>query len=174
MSVSHPAPTTEAGAAGTDPSMEDILASIRRILSEEEEQKIVASGHDEADEVLDLDESMLVPLAEPAPFSSTAAPPPPSQPLPIAEPPPAVKLPASEPLVAPAAAAMATAAMGDLVRSLQSERAAPVYRGGPTLEDLVREELRPLLKSWLDTHLPGMVERVVRSEIERLAGRAGV
>jgi len=38
-----------------------------------------------------------------------------------------------------------------------------------TLEDLVREMLRPLLKSWLDDNLPSMVERLVRAEIERVA-----
>ena len=42
-----------------------------------------------------------------------------------------------------------------------------------TLEDLVREMLRPLLKSWLDDNLPAMVERLVRAEIERVSrGRA--
>jgi len=38
-----------------------------------------------------------------------------------------------------------------------------------TLEDLVKEMLRPLLKSWLDDNLPGMVERIVKAEIERVA-----
>jgi cell pole-organizing protein PopZ len=38
-----------------------------------------------------------------------------------------------------------------------------------TLEDLVREMLRPLLKTWLDDNLPGMVERMVRAEIERVS-----
>ena len=38
-----------------------------------------------------------------------------------------------------------------------------------TLEDLVREMLRPLLKTWLDDNLPGLVERLVRAEIERVA-----
>ena len=38
-----------------------------------------------------------------------------------------------------------------------------------SIEDLVREMLRPLLKAWLDENLPGMVERLVRSEIERVA-----
>ena len=43
-----------------------------------------------------------------------------------------------------------------------------------TLEDLVREMLRPMLKSWLDENLPGMVERLVRAEIERVSrGRTG-
>jgi cell pole-organizing protein PopZ len=38
-----------------------------------------------------------------------------------------------------------------------------------TLEDLVREMLRPLLKSWLDDNLPSLVERLVRAEIERVS-----
>jgi uncharacterized protein len=43
-----------------------------------------------------------------------------------------------------------------------------------TLEDLVREMLRPMLKTWLDDNLPGMVERLVRAEIERVSrGRVG-
>jgi uncharacterized protein len=43
-----------------------------------------------------------------------------------------------------------------------------------TLEDLVREMLRPLLKTWLDDNLPGTVERLVRAEIERVSrGRTG-
>ena len=43
-----------------------------------------------------------------------------------------------------------------------------------TLEDLVREMLRPMLKAWLDDNLPGVVERLVRAEIERVArGRMG-
>jgi cell pole-organizing protein PopZ len=43
-----------------------------------------------------------------------------------------------------------------------------------TLEDLVREMLRPMLKSWLDDNLPSLVERLVRAEIERVSrGRRG-
>jgi cell pole-organizing protein PopZ len=38
-----------------------------------------------------------------------------------------------------------------------------------TLEDLVKEMLRPMLKSWLDDNLPGLVERIVRAEIERVS-----
>ena len=42
-----------------------------------------------------------------------------------------------------------------------------------TLEDLVRDMLRPMLKSWLDDNLPSVVERLVRAEIERVSrGRA--
>ena len=44
-----------------------------------------------------------------------------------------------------------------------------LVKNARTLEDLVREMLRPMLKSWLDDNLPGMVERLVRAEIERVA-----
>jgi cell pole-organizing protein PopZ len=40
-----------------------------------------------------------------------------------------------------------------------------------TLQDLVREMLRPMLKSWLDDHLPTVVERLVLAEIERIIGK---
>jgi hypothetical protein len=42
-----------------------------------------------------------------------------------------------------------------------------------TLDDLVREMLRPMLKAWLDDNLPGMVERLVRAEIERVSRGRG-
>ena len=38
-----------------------------------------------------------------------------------------------------------------------------------TLEDLVKEMLRPMLKAWLDDNLPGLVERLVKAEIERVS-----
>ncbi len=47
-----------------------------------------------------------------------------------------------------------------------------VHAGGPTIEDIVRQELRLLLKQWLDSNLPPLVERLVRVEIERVVGRA--
>lgn len=44
----------------------------------------------------------------------------------------------------------------------------PIGNGAITLERLTRELMRPMLKEWLDQHLPMMVERLVREEIERL------
>ena len=44
----------------------------------------------------------------------------------------------------------------------------PIGNGAVTLERLTRELMRPMLKEWLDQHLPMMVERLVREEIERL------
>ena len=46
-----------------------------------------------------------------------------------------------------------------------------VYDGGPTVTDLVRAELKPLLRSWLDANLPSLVEKIVRAELDRAAGR---
>lgn len=61
--------------------------------------------------------------------------------------------------------------VGSLVRSVSAERAVAIGRVGVTIEDLVREEVKPVLKAWLDTHLPSLVERVVRAEIGRVIDR---
>ena len=86
--------------------------------------------------------------------------------------PPLELQPAGAGLLAPDRAAAAASSVGALLRSISQERGSQVHRGGPTIEDLVREEVRPLLKEWLDQHLPPMVERLVRQEIERVTGRA--
>lgn len=187
----HPTPDPE---GGPDPSMEDILASIRRILSEDEADAAPAGhapppalapaspatephGHDD---VLDLDAAMIVeepeaPAAEAAPAPQAPAPPvvvPPTAAEPVPPEPMAAPLLMGEPLVAPEAAAAAATSVGELLRSVVAGREqVAVYRGGPTIEDMVREEVRPLLKLWLDTHLPPLVERLVRAEMERIVGR---
>jgi cell pole-organizing protein PopZ len=152
--------------------MDDILASIRRILNEDDGAAPAAGGKPAggappADEPLELTESMMITPVSAAPPSEPEPPRAAAEPLP-AEP---VELPASM-LVAPAVAAAATASVGKLLRTVAQERAATVSRGGPSIEDVVREELRPLLKEWLELHLPPMVERLVRAEIERVVGRA--
>jgi len=211
-------PNGAAPAASGDPSMEDILASIRKILNEEEPGPVapaaVAQSPAESDEheedVLVLDESMMVPDADTAPASPALATPEPALPEPVAyaptpsadltfdppepelEPPEApaeAEAPRSGPepaphrvitetplfpttsLVAPEAAAAAASSVGNLVRTLAAERAMKVHTGGPTIEEIVRQEIRPLLKTWLDENLPPMVERLVRLEIERVVGR---
>ena len=95
------------------------------------------------------------------------------EPQPMAEPTPEAAQPAETGLVAPAAAAAAAAALGQLSRVVAQDRGAGVSRSGLSIEDVVREELRPLLKEWLDTHLPGITERLVRAEIERVMSRQG-
>lgn len=199
--VSGPSKPEAAPPAGGDPSMEDILASIRRILSEEEAPPATETAADPGADVLVLDESMLAP-AEPAAVVAIEppAPEPPSAPaagVPVAAAPPAVapvllalppsaitedsaEPPLAEPplaessgdLVAPEAAAAAAASVAGLLRALASDRALQVHTGGPTIEDIVRQTLRPLLKEWLDANLPALVERLVRAEIERVVNRA--
>lgn len=76
-----------------------------------------------------------------------------------------------EGLVSRESRAAAAAAFSELTRQVAREREAALD-GGRTVEDLVREALQPMLKTWLDTHLPTMVERVVRQEIQRVARQA--
>jgi cell pole-organizing protein PopZ len=150
--------------------MEDILASIRRILSEDEAP--AADGNPPAltppagEGVFVLDPAMMVPESAPpeSALPESALPETPA----AAEPPPRAAVSAN--LVAPEAAAAAASSVGSLVRTL-AERSTQVHSGGPTIEDIVREEIRPLLKSWLDANLPPIVERLVRTEIERVVGR---
>jgi uncharacterized protein len=196
-------------AKSQEPSMEEILASIRRIIADDDVTKTIQRAPE-------------TPKAEPPP-----APPQPSYsppPLPrIEEPTPSITeaveldqssdileltetMAASMPKTAPEfrtidgtsdvgfddagdklppAPAMPTAApeRGGLVSSETSAAVDSAFsalaqtvlvQNARTLEDLVREMLRPMLKSWLDDNLPGMVERMVRAEIERVSrGRTG-
>ena len=164
--------------SASDPSMEDILASIRKILNEEEPTRAPSAEPPAAppadDDVLVLDSSMMVnetPAQAPEPVAAEPAPEPPPPPPPAREPPQAPPVSVAA-LVAPEAAAAAASSVGSLVRTLAAERSTLVRTGGPTIEDLVRETIRPLLKDWLDQHLPPLVERLVRAEIERVVGRA--
>jgi cell pole-organizing protein PopZ len=77
-------------------------------------------------------------------------------------------------LVGEAASAAAASSIGSLIRSISTECSIAIGRPGLTLEDLVREELRPLLKSWLDSNLPALVERIVRAEIQRVVERSNI
>ncbi len=72
------------------------------------------------------------------------------------------------------AAAAAFAQLGTLPRERRREGALPLGGVDRTLEDIVRDMLRPLLQTWLDENLPRMVERLVREEIARVVGEAGL
>ena len=72
------------------------------------------------------------------------------------------ELPAAEPLLSPAADAIVQSAFGNLANTVLAGNSR-------TLEDLVKDMLRPMLKTWLDTNLPPLVERLVRDEIERVS-----
>ncbi len=85
----------------------------------------------------------------------------------------AVASPAADeaPIASNETMAAASQSVSALKKAL-TERHAQVYRAQATsLEEIVREEVRPMLKGWLDAHLPSIVERLVRTEIERVVAR---
>lgn len=183
-----------------EPSMEEILASIRRIIADDQAAKPaeVPVAAPEPDDVLDLAEvaepvtrpRVVEPEPEPEPAPDlldfdaidfedpvTAAPEPEPEPLPEPEPAPepppppppqpvlqAARAPEPEPeaLVSPATDVSVSGAFNLLAHTVLTQNAR-------TLEDLVKEMLRPMLKSWLDDNLPAVVERLVRAEIERVS-----
>ena len=169
-----------------EPSMEEILASIRRIIAEDND-----TGKPEEEAV--------------SPPPSPPPPPPPPMRMPEPEPepeqmahgddvleltevveeeeeyqPPEDPFPPrrfempEEGLVSKATAAASTAAFAAMHNRARERRGGDVYLGDGaiTLEEIVKELLRPQLQEWLDLHLPGLVERLVREEIERLARAA--
>ena len=175
--------------------MEEILASIRRIISEDEppaapeafeapaapEPALAAAPapapaavHAEPaqaethDDVLELTER----VPEPAALEThgdldvlSASPEPPAAAREPAPAPAAAPVAADETLLSPPAAEAAALAFGQLSKSLL------MPAEGRTLEDVVRELLRPLLKAWLDEHLPGIVQAAVTEEVERVSRR---
>lgn len=174
------------GDLSAEPSMEEILSSIKRIIAEEGEQPArrpraaraapaVLPPTTPEDEVLELSEplpSLRAVEAEPAPLAAAE---PVSQPARRQEPPMSAE-PARapevprrpEPIVSTEAAAASRGALETLSRLLVK----PEPDSDGTLEGLVREMLRPMLREWLDANLPEIVETLVSREISRIAGQA--
>jgi cell pole-organizing protein PopZ len=96
-------------------------------------------------------------FAESAP-ARPASPPPSYAPVDFDAPP----LPPQQPILAQSTVSAVESAFNSLAHTVLSSNAR-------TLEDLVKEMLRPMLKSWLDDNLPGLVERIVKAEIERVS-----
>jgi cell pole-organizing protein PopZ len=178
--------------SGAEPSMEEILASIRRILTEEESGGAPPAATDDADdEILVLDSTAMVPGApvssEPTLDSQGVSGQMPDGgaefiPASVVQPNQNVSINEKESfmddqiqspdgLVGDKLASEIANSVGSLVRSVSAERAIGIGRPGVTIEDLVREEVKPVLKAWLDSHLPSLVERVVRAEIGRVIDR---
>lgn len=204
--------------------MEEILASIRRIIADEEPapnakaapakapvpaetvseddlDRLFAAGADaEEDEPLELTsefedsfdmvegpsaEDADVTFADPEPEPE----PPPPPPKPVAKAPPprpapppqpvVAAAPRPEPVPAPPVEARAPDTLENRIVSEATDMAVHsafnnlaltiMSNQSRTLEDLVKEMLRPMLKGWLDENLPSIVERMVRAEIERVA-----
>lgn len=175
-----------------EPTMEEILASIRRIIS--------ANGADEADAVSESAngfgaEGAATPAAEAraredapgddAPFAEPEdseadileltdridpEPEPETEPAETAAAEAAPSAPGgeSERLLSPATTAASAGSLGELADLLAGAGREHGF-GGRSVEQLAAELLRPMLREWLDQNLPGMVETLVRAEIERLA-----
>jgi cell pole-organizing protein PopZ len=137
--------------ASREPSMEDILASIKKVIAEEKELRSAARPIDtmeneplpeeqlaQGDDVLELDE----PLAPPADLGP--------------------------PLIDEDTAGQSRQALEQLQTVAATIPAVPQVN---PLEEMVREMLRPMLKQWLDEHLPQMVDEHVKREITRITGR---
>jgi len=168
--------------------MEEILASIRKIISDDAPGAATPAAGEAASDVIELtqmvqDDGSVVdvkpaPVPEVPPMAAAAPPPSPAA-TPAAPPPkPAAASPAPETLVSPKAATAAGSALSSLASTVEIERlaATPVTstllgNGARTVEDMVIELMRPLLKQWLDENLPATVDRLVQKEIERIARR---
>jgi cell pole-organizing protein PopZ len=179
--------------------MEEILASIRRIISEDDAPAETAAAAPELvveaapepepvvefaaeapapveDEVLELTERYEAPAAESIGDLDVAD----VAPFPAAQPEPAAEAaPDYDSLVGESAAASAASAFAGLAATFQKPE-APVaapqdlpFVSGNTVEAMVQAMLRPMLKDWLDANLPGIVEAQVRKEVERIARNAG-
>lgn len=134
-------------ASGREPSMEEILASIKKVIAEDKDARVAEpaaqaeplANEDEDEEVLELNDE----LAPPADLGP--------------------------PLLDQSAAAVSRSALEHLTTVAATVPALP--QANP-LEEMVREMLRPMLKQWLDEHLPGLVDEHVRREISRITGRS--
>jgi uncharacterized protein len=179
-----------------EPTMEEILASIRRIISEDDQPQAEAASDTVAtsepatadDEVLDLTEKVEEPAHDAAPMETVGDldvfprdPEPDYAPEPAAAyaPPPAPE-PAAAPAPAPAAPAQRAVVDEDsLISRTSAESAAASFaqlsqtlmmpKEGRSIEDVVRELLKPMLKDWLDQNLPSIVQQTVQEEVDRIA-----
>ena len=172
-----------------EPSMEEILASIRNIISEDRPglgappieaaspqtpaadpapQPPAASTEQQA--AIDRVEAAMAPRvvwAKQQPEAEPAA-----QPAPAPEP-VAMRQEASQPVVARAPAReeplISPEANAAIAHSFDALSVTLAVQNSTIIQDTVRDLIRPMLKAWLDDHLPSMVENLVRAEIQRVA-----
>jgi hypothetical protein len=151
-----------------EPSIEEILESIRQIISED---------GDAAPKEIEAAAPPLPPVS-PAPkmeeaLELTEKVEPMDSDLDLSE----ITPPADEDnnvLLSDTTAEAATAAMAKLLAgNVAVERNVPGRVGSLTLEDMARDLMRPLIKSWLDQNLSSVIEKMVQKEIDKISKRAG-
>ncbi len=154
------------GDISAEPSMEEILSSIKRIIAEEGDAatgtcsrrapKAVAPAPRDAlegDEVLELSDPVAEERRAPMPIGPAE--------------PPHTPTPKAEPILSERTAEATRGPLEALSRMVVK----PETAGSDTLEGLVRELLKPMLSEWLDANLPQIVETMVAREIARITGR---
>jgi cell pole-organizing protein PopZ len=166
------APDPPPAAGNSQDDIDAMLAGLDAATSEAEVRPPLPDG-----EVFDLTDEMALPDPQPAPFrkvepeddiefsEAVAASAPRAQHRqPAFEPPPLYESPVAPPqqMLSRSTVSAVESAFNTLANTVLSNNAR-------TLEDLVKEMLRPMLKSWLDDNLPGLVERIVKAEIERVS-----
>ncbi len=154
------------GNVSNEPSMEEILSSIKRIIAEDSDASLTAPrarrtaavqslpdprpqtrGIEDVDEILELTESLAPePAAEESPVSVTEI-----KPTLVSD--------------------KATEASRSSLAALSALIVKPEVTGTDTLEGLVREILKPMVAEWLESRLPDIVERMVAQEIRRITDR---
>jgi uncharacterized protein len=190
------------GDISNEPTMEEILSSIKKIISEDGEKSLSPvrprravprdPSHDELgtpiapegprreDDVLELTEmasdNIATPVQPAQDFQPASAPEPvaaiPEPVVSAPEPAPTALAPGFSPAVAGDIVSPTTvAASRSALDSLSSLIVRPEVTGSDTLEGMVREMIKPMLKEWLDARLPEVVERMVAREIARISGR---
>ena len=142
------------GDMSREPSMEDILSSIRRVIARDEAPGAVRETRAPAqvEEILELqDKEEAAALATAEEHGAADA----------------------DELVSPASADAARQSLEALTAAVAPAVTAAVTApaAGRTMEEVVLDALRPMLKEWLDAKLPDMVEAMVAREISRITGR---
>jgi cell pole-organizing protein PopZ len=137
---------------GREPSMEDILASIKKVIADEKELRTSTRAIERVEDEPLAEETSDTPDDDVLELNDMVAPP----------------ADLGPPLLDEEAAGQSRSALEQLQTVAASVPAAP--QSNP-LEEMVREMLRPMLKQWLDDHLPQMVEDHVKREISRITGR---
>ncbi|MBH5371376.1 PopZ family protein [Bradyrhizobium glycinis] len=167
-------PPAPAPAADASNSQDDIDALLAGLDAATPAPEVRAPEPEPEPDVLELTDDMAVDPTPPPPPPSfrkveprddlefaeppRPAPPPSYAPVDFDAPP----LPPQQPILAQSTVSAVESAFNSLAHTVLSSNAR-------TLEDLVKEMLRPMLKSWLDDNLPGLVERIVKAEIERVS-----
>ena len=160
-----PPPAPEPAASNNQDDIDAMLAS----LDAETPEADIRPAQPEAD-VFDLTDEMALP--DPAPPAATFSKVEPQDDIEFTEAKASRRQPAYEPpfeSAAPARPILSHSTVSAVESAFHSLANTVLSNNARTLEDLVKEMLRPMLKSWLDDNLPGLVERIVKAEIERVS-----